>query len=79
MEGWSILLEDCSGWSPLEEHQPDAQAHSDGGTAAALLFRDEAALPARVAQWSGHNHSDTESGQSPREDGSNCGDRGAPV
>lgn len=45
---------------PLEGHQPDAQARSDGGTAAALLLRDEAVFPAHGAQWSGHNHSDTE-------------------
>lgn len=38
MEGWGILLEDRSGWSPLEGRQPDVQVHSAGGTAAALLF-----------------------------------------
>lgn len=52
MEGWSILLEDCSGWSPLEGHQPDVQAHSAGGTAAALLFC-ETKQHSRPAELSG--------------------------
>lgn len=38
MEGWSIVLEDGSGWSPLEGHQPDVQAHLAGQAAAALLL-----------------------------------------